>query len=90
MHMLVFLSMYYLHDKQNWLSFKGTLFSVFFSPVLDTNGFNDLKITLLDRARMMVCILREMLFMTTGTMQMDTTVSYAILWPFSFLFLCFL
>jgi len=90
MRMLVFLSMYYLHDKINWLIFKGTLLPICFSQILDTNGFHDLKITLLDRARMMVCILREMLFMTTGTMQMGTTVSYAILWSFPscFCFVC--
>jgi len=77
--------MYYLHVKVNLFILEDGIFMPVYSPILDKIPLFCLsshKIIVLYRARMMVCILREMLFMTTGMMQMGTTVSSAILCPF--------
>lgn len=92
MHPLIFLNMYYLHVKANCLVFKDGISMAVYSPILDKIPLSCLfshKFIVLYRERMMVCILREMLFMTTGMMQMGTTVSSAILCPFFFASLLF-
>lgn len=85
MHTLIFLNIYYLHVKVNWLIFEDGTFMHVYSPILDKIPLFCLfshKIIMLYRARMMVCILRGMLFMTTGMMQMGTTVSSSVLCTF--------